>query len=271
MESSTTREELLGKATGLKVIPTLNNIIDRVFSVLWDKNSAFRDLADVIKYDQAITSKVISIANSAYYSRGIEIFSLQRAMLNIGFEEVKSIVMGLLFAENTLKKIWKLKEEDLLALWKHSVHVASAARLLSEKTVTEDPQKVYTISLLHDIGKIIFYIGAPNYGTVVREAQARGKELDIVEREIFGIDHQEIGYVISVKWRFPEEFSYVIRNHHGDTGDARFGSLLKLVRTANRFAISSNADLGPEGYILLREQDTITKEMEKIMDFLQLR
>jgi putative nucleotidyltransferase with HDIG domain len=263
------REALLNKASDLKMIPTLSTMIERVFQVLGDKNSSFNDLAEVIKYDQAISSKVISIANSAYYSRGIEIFSLQRAMINIGFEEVKSIVMCLLFVENILKTL-KLREEDFLALWKHSIHVACAARLLSEKTFTEDPQKVYTISLLHDIGKVVLYMGAEGYSELVREAQAKGKEIHKLEQERFGTDHQEVGYIISVKWKFPDEFSHIIRYHHEGSDSGKYERLTKLVRAANRFSISSNADLGPEGYILLKENDVITKEMQKIMDFLQL-
>jgi putative nucleotidyltransferase with HDIG domain len=268
MDQSAIRETLIHKATDLKMIPTLSTMIERVFTVLGDKNASFNDLADVIKYDQAISSKVISIANSAYYSRGIEIFSLQRAMINIGFEEVKSVVMCLLFVEDILKKL-KLKEEDLVALWKHSIHVASAARVLSEKTFTEDPQKVYTISLLHDIGKVILYMNAENYGEVVREARNKGKEIHKLERDKFGTDHQEIGYIISVKWKFPDEFSHIIRYHHEGGGD-KYESLIRLVRTANRFSMSSNADLGSEGYILLKEKETIDMEMQKIMDFLQL-
>ncbi len=270
MDTTAAREALLAKASDLKVIPTLSHIIEKVFTILGDKNTAFSDLADVIKYDQAISSKVISIANSAYYSRGIEIYSLQRAMINIGFEEVKSIVMCLLFVENILKKL-KLKEEDIGALWKHSIHVATAARLLSEKTFTEDPQKVYTISLLHDIGKVVLYIAGENYRDVLKDAEGRGKEHHVVERERYGIDHQEIGYVVSIKWKFPEEFTYAIRHHHGPAPGGKYESLLRLVRTADRFASSSNQDLGPEGLILLKEQDTINKEMQKIMDFLKMR
>ena len=91
-------------------------------------------------------SKIISIANSAYYSRGIEIFDLQRAMLTIGFEEVQGIVTCLMFVENILKKL-KLKEQDLFALWKHSIQVACSAKMLSERLLIEDPRKgVYNIS-----------------------------------------------------------------------------------------------------------------------------
>jgi putative nucleotidyltransferase with HDIG domain len=270
MQTSPVRDELLNRATDLKVIPTLSNVMERVLHVMEDKDSSFVDLSNVIKHDQAISSKVISIANSAYYSRGIEIFNMERAMISIGFDEVKSIVMCILFIDTILKKL-KLKEEDLVALWKHSIHVACAAKVLAEKTFADEPQKVYTISLLHDIGKVIFYMGADGYVQMVREAEMIGKDLVALERDRFGIDHQEIGYVIALKWKFPDEFTNAIRYHHENQQAGRDEALMNLIRCADRFSTMPQTLTGPEGYILTKTKDVVAREMQKIMDFLNLK
>jgi putative nucleotidyltransferase with HDIG domain len=269
MENHAIRGNLLSKAADIKVIPTMSTLIDKVFTILSDRNASFSDLNDIIKYDQAISSKVISIANSAYYSRGIEIYTLQRAMINIGYEEVKGIITCLLFMESILKQL-KLKEEDLLSLWKHSMYVACASKILSEKILVEDPSKVYTIALLHDIGKIVFYMSTDNYGEIIRESNAQGKSIDQTEKERFGIDHQETGYTISLKWKLPLEFSHVIRYHHENTNDTQYESLLKLIRAADEFSVSPNNVSGSEGYILMNEKDTIAREMNNILNALRL-
>jgi putative nucleotidyltransferase with HDIG domain len=269
MENYAIRANLLSRAADLKIIPTLSTIIDKVFTILSDRNSSFSDLSDVVRYDQAVSSKVISIANSAYYSRGIEIYSLQRAMINIGYEEVKKIITCLLFMESILKPL-KLKEEDLLSLWKHSMYVACASKILSEKTLIEDPAKIYTLALLHDIGKIVFYMGADNYREIVKEDGAHGKSIIELEKEHFGIDHQETGYAISLKWKFPLEFSDVIQYHHENTNETEYEPLLKLIRAADNFSLSPNSVSGREGYILMKEKDIIEKELNNIMDTLQL-
>ncbi|MBA4419365.1 MAG: hypothetical protein C0392_15895 [Syntrophus sp. (in: bacteria)] len=269
METNGMRDSLLDKATALKVIPTVSGVVERVLGIISNDDSSFAELTDVIKYDQSISSKIISIANSAFYSRGIEIFSLQRAMITIGFEEVKRIVMCLVFMNDILKRL-KLKESDLLDLWKHSALVACTARVLSTKMLIEDPQKVFTISLLHDIGKTILYMGVENYMAIVNEANAKGKAINVIEQERFGIDHQEIGHVIGVKWRFPDEFLYAIRYHHEDKNTDKHNALLKLVRAADNFAVASNKDPGPEGFILHNEKAVIMSEVQKIMGFLQI-
>jgi putative nucleotidyltransferase with HDIG domain len=263
------KEDLLGKATALKVIPTVSGVVDRVMGIISDNDSSFNDLTDVIKYDQAISSKIISIANSAYYSRGVKIFSLQRAMITIGFEEVKKIVMCLVFMNDILKRL-KLKPQDLVDLWKHSAYVACAARILSKKMLVEDPQKVFTIALLHDIGKTVLYMSVENYQAILNEARSKGKSLDVVEKERFGIDHQDIGYAIGVKWRFPEEFLQAIHYHHDPRTREPHDAMVRLVRAADSFVTSPNKDLGPEGYILLGEREGIMKELQKIVDFLNI-
>jgi putative nucleotidyltransferase with HDIG domain len=263
------REVLVGKASDLKVIPTLNSIMEKVLHILGNNNSSFNELSQVVQYDQAICSKIISIANSAYYSRGIEVFDLQRAMLTIGFEEVRGIVTCLMFVDNILKKL-KLKEQDLFALWKHSIQVAYGAKILSERLLIEEPLKTYTVSLLHDIGKIVFYLSFNDYSEMVKMARVNGKDLAILEKETFGIDHQELGYIIAIKWKFPDDFAQVIRHHHEDYSNNGCSSLFRLVKGSNSFAHSTLDPQSPEGFILEKEKGNIDREVEKIMEFLQL-
>ena len=269
MNNHMPREELINKASEIRVMPTLNNIVDGVFRVLCNNNSSFNDLSEVTKYDQAISSKIISIANSAYYSRGVEIFSLQRAMLTIGFEEVRGVVTCLMLMDSVMKKL-KLKEKDLLTIWKHSVEVACSSRILSERMLVDDPQKVYTASLLHDVGKIVFYLGAPNYGDIINEAGKKGVDIIALEREHFGTDHQEIGHIIAVKWKFPHDFARVIRHHHvNGSGDQQDG-LSRLVTVSDSYFAGTLSEQSTERFILDKERSAIDFEVEKIMKFLQL-
>jgi putative nucleotidyltransferase with HDIG domain len=265
MQTVTLRDELLARAETVKVLPTLNTIINELFRVMNDINSSFKQLFDVVRYDQAISSKIIGIANSAYYSRGSGIVNLERAMIVIGFEEIKNIIMCLAFLKEILSH-WKLSQRDLASLWTHSLTVGYAAKVLSARTMVEEPEKVFTISILHDIGKVLFYVYGDRYRGIEKEARETGRDICVLERETFGIDHQEVGYYISVRWRFPEEFSTVIRKHHGPSEGK--SPLLDLVRIADRFVTSPRTDLGPEGMILSREDEWITNETKRISELL---
>jgi putative nucleotidyltransferase with HDIG domain len=259
------RDELLARAETGKVLPTLNSVITELFRVMNDRNSSFNQIFNIVKYDQAISSKIISIANSAYYARGCKILNLERAMIVIGLEEVQNIVVCLAFLKEMLQR-WKLSQRDLATLWKHSLAVAYAARALSTKTLAEDPEKAFTVSILHDIGKIIFYTFGDEYQRLVLLAPKTGRDLCTLEQETFGIDHQEVGYFMAVKWRFPEEFCAVVREHHGTPdGEDR---LLDIVRVADAFIDNPTADLGAEGIILQGEKERILSETARISELL---
>ena len=259
------RKRLLEKADALKVLPTLNAIIDEVLRVLGDENSSFSSLFGIVRYDQAISSKVISIANSAYFSRGTRIVNLERAMAAIGFDEIRRIVMCLVFLKEMLHQ-WELSQADLTALWTHTLSVACAAKILAARTMTEDREKVFTVSILHDIGKVPFFMYGDRYRKLAEEAREKRRDIASLEREAFGIDHQEIGLFMSEKWRFPEEFSEVIKTHHGRPENP--AALVDLVAKADRFIDNSPADLGPEGFILEEEAGRISAETKRVGELL---
>jgi putative nucleotidyltransferase with HDIG domain len=263
MRTEAIRAELLTKAKTLRVLPTLSTVVDRVFEVLNDKNASFRELVDIVRYDQAISAKIISIANSAYYSRGVKIMSLQRAMIIIGLEELKYIVTCLVFLEGILRRLG-LRDDDLMVLWRHSVYVAFSSKVLSAHTLVEEPEKVFTLALVHDIGKVIMYMYLDDYRHLINGSNGNRKDLCAEERSRFGIDHQEIGYYMSMKWRFPSEFGKVIRYHHDNRPVGECEALLGIIRNADLFADFPDADLGMDGVILLREKERIDTETERI-------
>jgi len=67
------------------------------------------------------------------------------------------------------------EKRDLVDLWKHSFLWRVRTNSF-EKDAHGKPQKVFTISLLHDIGKTVMYMGVENYHAILDEAIQKGKE-----------------------------------------------------------------------------------------------
>ena len=265
MHTGPLRDELLAKADSMKVLPSLNTVVSEVLRVMNDNNSSVNQLSSVVRYDQAFSAKIISIANSAYYSKGWSITNLERAITVIGFDEVRNILMCLIFFKEILRG-WKLSQADLAALWTHSLSVTCAVKILACRTVTADPEEAFTASILHDLGKAIFYTYGEPYREITEEARATGRDICALEQETFGIDHQEVGYRMSVKGRLPAKFLTVIRSHHGRSEAKE--PLPDLVRVADRFVENPDADLGADGMVLRREKDLITSETKRISELL---
>ena len=79
----------------IEELPTLPIISQRIIEVVTDKNASFKDLARIIEKDPALTVKMLKVANSAFYGFLSKISSLEHALVLLGADEVKSIVLGL--------------------------------------------------------------------------------------------------------------------------------------------------------------------------------
>lgn len=256
------REKALKRARSAKTLPVLTGMMKRVFKIIADADASLAQLYDVAKYDQAISAKIISIANSAYYSRGTSITSLERAMITVGLKEIKRIIVCMVFLRSIMTP-WKLGHDDVAALWIHSLTVAHAARTLAEKMIVDDPEEVFTISILHDMGKVIFYALSDRYRGLANETSLLAQDICGLERDEYGIDHQEVGYHISIAWGFPEEFSEAILTHHS-RHDGR-SSVIDIVRDADAFVCERDGSLPErERAVLQNEKDRIMSETERI-------
>jgi len=268
MHKTINRDILLISASELKIIPTLNNVVKKTLDLLNSSNSTLNDIFNIIKYDYAISSKIINIANSAFYSRGMKIYTLERAIVHIGFNEIKKVITSILFIDNILLKL-PLQEADKYKLWIHSLNVACAGKKLAEKLNTEDRDIAFTAGLFHDLGKVVFLINSNGYNEIVDRAENDKRHIHEYEMKQYGIDHQKTGLAIATKWRLPEEIRYVISTHHDNHETS--SNLVNIVRAANNFSLFHEYDGSPETGILMKEYGNIQREITDINEFFELQ
>ncbi|MCX7966344.1 MAG: HDOD domain-containing protein [Syntrophorhabdaceae bacterium] len=262
------QERLLNKAFEIKIAPSLKCLVDRIIFLITDPNSSINDIYKILYQDPALSAKILSIANSAYYNRGYPIYDLHQALMNIGLEETKNVILCLTLM-NGLKD--KLKFKDLFRFWNHSLFVATSARVLTEKTLDGNPQIAYIGALLHDIGKIVFYSEIEDYDRQINDLISNEKEKCTVENEIFGIDHQEIGYIIAKKWKLPDAITAMIKYHHNfEFSNEKEQMLVKNTMIADNFFYCKETNGYPEKLILLNEKNNIDSELEKNMELLNI-
>jgi len=198
----------------IEQLPTLPVMAMRILEASSSDNS-IGEISEIIEQDQAICAKILRVANSAYFGFLRQISTISNAVVLIGLNTVKSLVLGTsivdMFKEENTEESF-----DVERFWIHSISSASAARLLSRHLRELKSDDLFTVSLLHDIGKIIFDIYFyDEYRIVLRNAKIYGKK-DIVELEMsmFGTDHTMVGFWLGEKWKFPPLLLSSIRYHH---------------------------------------------------------
>jgi putative nucleotidyltransferase with HDIG domain len=246
------RQRILDYVRSLSGLPTLNSITKNLAFVLAEPDIPLPRLVEVIQYDPGLSSRIISVSNSAWYSRGVPIVSLERAIATLGLEEVRNNITCALFYDGVLKGLG-LKKKYVLQLWEHSLLIAFAAKSLSREDgpMSEEP---FICGLLHDIGKVplqLLYRYGPS------DTKHTTDTICEFEEAKFGIDHAQIGFEMAMEWRLPEDYRQAIRLHHRKREET---VLSGLVRRGHLLMFNETED---EEQISLKKY--ITEEAEKVI------
>ncbi len=200
------------------------------------KETSLAEIGEYISKDSTLSTKILKLANSPYYNRGREIRSIRQAVIFLGSDIIKGIVLSLSIIRMFPMKVGG-KELDRTLFWNHSVATAFIASKLSRDFELWDPDEAYTAGLVHDIGKLLYNQFFPeDYDTVVKKALKEDRNYIEIEKDVLGYTHSEFGFKIAEKWNLPEEIREVIRDHHGVTNETKNRLLVAIIGFSNVFS-----------------------------------
>ncbi|WP_147820914.1 HDOD domain-containing protein [Salidesulfovibrio onnuriiensis] len=179
-----------------------------------DSVSSLEDIAKTMSQDQGLTTRVLSLANSAYYGLQAEVASVGRAAAVLGLAEIRNIVLSL--GINRLTEKFKLPEHfELAEYWRHQFLVAIVAQALSREVGEGNPGTLFTAGLLHDIGKLIVALKRPEDWEGIYAIREENECTDSeAEDEYWGLDHAVVGSLLLKYWDLPPDLVEPVNWHH---------------------------------------------------------
>src|SRR6266446_3975199 len=123
-----------------KDLPTIPVLLARILAVVDGERSSTRDLVEVMQRDQALSARVLRLANSGFFGFAREVSTVSRAVMILGFGSVRSLALGVKVWDTFLGDERGLK---LTELWEHSALVGAAARLIAQRTRAADPEEIF--------------------------------------------------------------------------------------------------------------------------------
>ena len=200
-------------------LPTLPIIASKLLELTALPEVTLTDIANLISQDMALSTKVLRVANSAFYSFPQQISSINQAVSILGLNAVRSLVLS--FSLVSIGRPQKDSRFDFEKFWERSLVEAAAARLIFEQVTNTDSEEVFTCGLLQNIGQLVLAITLPQqYDQVLtRTMDSSGHVISDadcaeVEEEIFGVSHAEVGYAVAKEWALPENLLMPIKHHH---------------------------------------------------------
>lgn len=209
----------------IQKMPSLSTTVGKVMEICSRTDASPNELNKVISLDPVLTGQVLKLINSAYYSLVTKITSLTRAITMLGMNTVKNMALSTAIIR-TVAGSKKSRALPTTRFWAHTIGAGVSAKLLAaiKDVPVMEREELFVAGLLHDLGKIPF---GDEYIEVLNIAQKEQVPLIEVERDIIGIDHQEVGLMIAEKWKLNEVITTCISKHH-NVGDLS-GSLGKQV------------------------------------------
>jgi putative nucleotidyltransferase with HDIG domain len=196
-------------------LPVLPANIDKISEIMADENAGAEEISKVIQTDQGLTTKVLKIANSAFYGRINQVVSIREAVVVIGIANIKSMLYSI-FIDQLYGGGSAEDERIMIELWEHSVATALMAGKIMEQNFPGDRDAAYTGGLLHDIGElIIFKYENELFKEVLKEIAAEDQMPRVMlEETIMGFNHADLGAAIARKWNLPRQIRNSIFYHH---------------------------------------------------------
>ena len=193
-------------------LPSPPAIAVQILNIVKKEDFSLQDLAKILTADPALTSKVLRIANSGFYSLHTEVTSVEKALTLLGTNLIKNIALSFVITKNLHQSANDNFDFDYF--WRRSITSAVAAELLST-TLQVKNEDAFVTALFHDIGVLTMFLSkGEDYALLLKERKSSGTYLIDLEQQAYGFDHQQLGATLIASWGLPEKISEPIRYHH---------------------------------------------------------
>ncbi|MBQ8708890.1 MAG: HDOD domain-containing protein [Succinivibrionaceae bacterium] len=241
----------------LKQLPTMPALLHELMQEFANENAKIEDIAKKISMDQSISARVLKMANSVVYSRGIEVTSIDQAVIRIGFKQVSSLVIA-----TALNNSFKTpKSFDKNKFWIDTFQIATIAKSIARESKKIEPETAFTCALIHNIGELLVQQCFPTEAELINAAVANGCSRIDAQRETIGYDYSQLGAELVRRWKLPEFFVHSTEQHLNpmEYDDPNPGALIIRLAIFVEFAVNAGV---PADIIIKRFPSSITSKLE---------
>lgn len=263
-------EELISNAMELPVLPVTTQ---KVLSLMADPDVSIEKVKRLITSDPGLVAKLMTVANSAFYGGYRNLQNLSQAILRLGLNSVRSIIVA-----TSMKNVYKRFGLAEKLLWEQSIGSALASGIIARHTRVVDHEDAFIGGLLHDVGKVVLNNENPaGFARVLEMVYNDSLPFSIAEKEVFEFSHRDVGALVVKKWGFPENLELLIRvfdDREAVSKDRYLNNLVAVITMADlmcqkfgmgwRKPAGSDTDFGALPEALGLSQDDMNKLFETV-------
>jgi putative nucleotidyltransferase with HDIG domain len=238
---SATIEQLIQSAGEL---PSMPQITQKALAIIRSPEADPAELASILSMDQVLTSLVLRWSNSAYFGIKSQVATVHHAIMVLGLNTLRELLLASSVVRYLNRPVpgYDLKQGEL---WRHSMGVATGARMVTEHINRKLSEEAYYAGLLCDIGKLAFE-------KLIRTSDVslpewNGNSFLEMERIHFGVDHSMLGAEMARRWHLPDELVAAIAYHHNPSGAQDYTMIASAVHVADVAMMMLGVGVGKDG------------------------
>ncbi len=191
----------------IKNLPTVPGIVAKISRMVENPETSAAEVGRLITQDQVLSAKVLRMANSAFFGMSRKISSIAQALMILGFDVVKGLVLT--------SSVFDMIQKSMAGLWEHSIGCAAASGAVATVLGRDDAEEILVAGLLHDLGKVVLALNMSEEMAMIRDKVEKENILFYeAELEIMDFHHGEIGQWLAEHWNLPESLAEPMRLHH---------------------------------------------------------
>jgi HD-like signal output (HDOD) protein len=200
-------EVIFEKASGR--LPMIPKVVQELIASFQRQDANAEDIANKVGHDQVLSARVLRMANSARFGYARRIGSLEDAVMLLGFDNLRVVVI----ASGVSGLTGAIPGVDMQPFWQRSFATATTARGLAALAGLNG-QLAYTCGLLANIGELVLHVAVPDEARQIDQLVDAGGERYQVEQERLGFDLAQVGCELARRWDLPETIQHAIRRQH---------------------------------------------------------
>jgi HD-like signal output (HDOD) protein len=239
-----TLEDIVAKTSDLPALPAAALAVMRETD---SPTGSAQSIARYLSQDQALTARILRLANSAYYGLSRQIMDVSDAVVVLGMRCIRNLCM---VASTYPWMVKPLKGYGLgpREMWTHSFAVAVGSQIVANRSKNAVADQAFTAGLLHNLGKVALSIWLEDkLAGMLAIACRESLTFDQVERKVLGFDHCEVGAHMGEGWNLPKPLVEAMRFHHTPNDCDPANPLVDCVHVADYLTMSMGLGLGGDG------------------------
>jgi HD-like signal output (HDOD) protein len=212
---------------------------------VYAENSFTSQIAEVIRRDPSLTSRLLKLVNSVFFGLSPRVNNIEEAIFYLGLRQIRELALATPIIEDFERLHGSaFRNAPWQKLWRHSIGCGIITReILSIAGITFDDDTDYIIGLIHNVGKIVAASTFPTaFAKLLATTTHSNAEMCDLERELIGWDHARIGAYYLERHHLGPEIVQPVRWHNDPEQAGEFAASAAAVQLADHMVRAAGID-----------------------------